>query len=167
MYSFLFNHINQTKNYNFIIHLALLDRLCRFLSIQYRKNMKEMQQSLIFFAIKTNFMLVVFLKVSSTLHLHISHTSPAWFHSVTPSCCSTWWSLPFPSPPPPPCAAWSRVWTCKLPLFWVSLIQFSGRYKPAMFVTPSPPTNTCPGHKMCWQHPMVLKVPTDGPLPPK
>lgn len=105
--------------------------------------------------------------------------SPPWFHSVTLShysaLCAPPTHLPVqPHPPPPPptsCIAWGwvRVRACRLPLIWVSAIQFSGRCKPGQCHTPPPPppiSLTCPGHKTCRQPHMVLKVPPHTPLPP-
>lgn len=55
---------------------------------------------------------------------------------------------------------------CRLPLIWVSAIQFSGRYKPGQCRTPPPPISLpFPGHKACRQPHMVLKVPTHTPPP--
>lgn len=101
--------------------------------------------------------------------------SPLWFHPVTLShyaalLCAPTYPPPCPAtstlPPPSPCTAWGGVRTCRLPLIWVSAIQFSGRYKPAQCHTPPPPISlSFPGHKACRQPYMVLKVPTHTPLP--
>lgn len=72
------------------------------------------------------------------------HPCPATFPTTTTT-------------PAPPCTAWGgvRVRTCRLPLIWVTVIQFSGCYKPARIPTPpSPISLTFPGHKMCLQPPM-------------
>lgn len=75
----------------------------------------------------------VFLSYTSllcpvTVHCHV----PPYRHrcAVTPST---------PPPPPPPSSFLHslRVRTCRLPLIWVAVIQFSGRYKPAQRPTTS------------------------------
>lgn len=98
----------------------------------------------------------VFLRhvFSSLYHQHLySHTFSTMVplcHPVTLFCtvaCSTYpppcpaTSIPSHPSPPPPCTAWGgvRVRTCRLPLIWVSAIQFSGRCKPAQYHTPPQP----------------------------
>lgn len=110
----------------------------------------------------------------TSLHFFISSASILPLcHPVTLFCTVVCPTYPPPCPAtstplPPPCTAWSRVRTCRLPLFWVSVIQFSGRYKPVQCHTPPPPISlTYPGHKTCRQPHMVLKVPTHtSPSPP-
>lgn len=99
--------------------------------------------------------------------------TPTLSHSVTPKFCST-----------PPCSAASTLQTphfllclkqvgvrsCILPLFWINLIQFSGRYKPDQCGTPFP-TIPLSSHspflgRDCVGLRMVLKVPKDGPSTP-
>lgn len=126
---------------------------------------------------------------SSLYHQHLhSHTFSTMvplrhpvtlFHTVV---CSTY-PPPCPATPIPPTHSFPlllpaqpiRVRTCRLPLIWVSAIQFSGRYKPAQYHTPPPPPQpqppplislTYPGHETCRQPHMVLKVPPHRPLPP-
>lgn len=88
---------------------------------------------------------------------------PPWFlcHPVTlfrtVMCPPSY--LPFQPKPPPssPCTAWGRVRvrTCRLPLIWVGVIQFSGCYKPAQYpTTPFTFSLMFHGHKMCLQPPL-------------
>lgn len=62
------------------------------------------------------------------------------------------------------------VRTCRLPLIWVNVIQFSGCYKPAQCPTPPPTTLplslTFPGHTMCRQPPRGSKGTSTHPTPP-
>lgn len=95
---------------------------------------------------------------------------PPWFlcHPVPLLCTVMCPPLPPPSshanhhPSSPPCAAWGRVRvrTCRLPLIWVSEIQFSGRYKPAQCPTTCTFFSSCPldTRGVCNPAHMVLKV---------
>lgn len=65
-------------------------------------------------------------------------------------------------PSSPPCAAWGRVRvrTCRLPLFWVRAIQFSGCCKPAQCPTTCTFSSSCLLDIWCFCSPahVVLKV---------
>lgn len=102
------------------------------------------------------------LFISSTLP-HFLHHGPTLssrhviLHSTYPPTCPA--TSTSPLPPPPPCTAWGGVGvrTCRLPLIWVSTIQFSGCCKPGNVTLHHhhlPPFPlTYPGHKMCRQPP--------------
>lgn len=102
--------------------------------------------------------------ITSLHHQYLcSHTSatmvPVSPCHVVPHCYVPTFLPPFPAKtttPLPPCTAWGRVRvrTCRLPLIWVIVIQFSGCYKPAQCpTTPFPISLMFHGHKMCLQPP--------------